>query len=222
MSGTVSMASTSAPASARISSRGRCHSSIEQPSARIDRRTPRHWPAPRRTARRRGHPAAVAPTSSRAVAASSTLRRISRSASSRRDSARRETVEGRLVARRRRDRRARPIRTPVSCDDLVGRVEQQPRRPQVVGQVVAAGLEFSRQATIADQHGIVGGCERHFATLRSARGQPLGPVTAATRQGHSGAFMGVVGRVRRYVLQTQLNTTDAIRLYRSHRAGMSG
>ncbi len=34
--------------------------------------------------------------------------------------------------------------------------------------------------------------------------------------------MGVVGRVRRYVLQTQLNTTDAIRLYRSHRAGMSG
>ena len=76
------------------------------------RRTPRRWPAPRRTARRTPPPSGRRrPASSRAAAASSTLRRISRSASSARDSARRETVEGRLVARRRRDRRTRRGRT---------------------------------------------------------------------------------------------------------------
>ena len=103
-----------------------------------------------------------------------------------------------------------------------GASNNKPRRPQLVGQIVAAGLQFSSQATVTDQHCIVGGCELHCATLRSAGDAPLGPVTAATRQRHSGAFLGVVGRVRRYVLQTQLNTTGAIRLYRSHRAGMSG
>ena len=105
-----------------------------------------------------------------------------------RDSARRETVEGRLVARRRRDRRAGREKSPVSSDDLLRRVEQQPRRPQVVGQVVAARLQFGGQATIADQNGIVGDCERHFATLRSARRR-------ASQSGNGGDTPGTRWRV---------------------------
>ena len=69
-------------------------------------------------------------------------------------------------------------------------------------------------------------CERSSRSSLSARsggpGDPLGPITAATRQRHGGGLQGVMGRVRRYVLQTQLNTTDAIRLYRSHRGGICG
>ncbi len=107
------------------------------------------------------------------------------------DSAGRETVEGRLVARRRRDRRARPEKRGVSSDDLVGRFEQQPCRPQVVGEVMAACLEFGRQTAIGDQHGIVGELRTpRSATATISPGQPLGPITAATRQRHGGASAG--------------------------------
>ncbi len=102
-------------------------------------------------------------------------------------SARRETVEGCLITRRRSDCRARLIEGPVSCDDLLWRVKQQARRPQVVGQVVAPRLQFRCQAAIADQHGIVGGCERHLATLRSVRN--------AYRSGNGGDTPGTRRRV---------------------------
>ena len=45
--------------------------------------------------------------------------------------------------------------------DLLRRVYQQPRRPQRIGQIVAARLEFGRQAAVGDQHGILGHGESH-------------------------------------------------------------
>ena len=76
---------------------------------------------------------------------------------------------------------------------LQGCIEEQPGRPEIVGKVVSAGLQLGRQAAVADQHGIVGQGEHHGVTLRLFLGCPLGPITAATRQGHGGAFRGAAG-----------------------------
>ncbi len=68
--------------------------------------------------------------------------------------ARREPFEGSLVAGRRGDLRAGAEVRGMHRGDLVRGIRQQPRRPQRVGQVVAARLEFGGQATVADQHGM--------------------------------------------------------------------
>ena len=127
------------------------------------------------------------------------------------DSALSEPVEGRLIARGRGDRSSRAEERAVHGDNLLRCIDQQPCRPEIVGQIVAASLQFGRQAAVCDQHGIVGRSEHHVANstatlaaaLRASADRPgagtLGPITAATRQGHSGGFRGVTGRVRRYV-----------------------
>ena len=126
------------------------------------------------------------------------------------DSALSETVEGRLVARGRGESSAGPEERAVHGDDLLRRIDQQPRRPQVVRQIVAAGLQFGRQATVARSARYRGAAAnttsqtlRHaallFAQALSAGAGTLGPITAATRQGHGGAFRGLRGAVRRYV-----------------------
>ncbi len=148
------------------------------------------------------------------------------------DSALGEPVKGRLIAGGGRDGRARAEERAVYGDNLLRRVDQQPCRPQIVRQIVAAGLQFGRQATIGDQDGIVGRSEHHVANSTAKRRllfaqahfgrRGLGPITAATRQGHSGGSGGLRGESGDMLARTQINTTDAIRLYRSHRAGTYG
>jgi hypothetical protein len=81
------------------------------------------------------------------------------------DSARGEPVEGRLVAGRGGDHRSGGKESSVYGLDVPGSVDEKSRRPQDIGNVVPTRLEFSGQAAIADQHGIVGHGERHNATV---------------------------------------------------------
>ena len=114
------------------------------------------WPAPRRSPTDAATHRPSPPASSRATAASFTLRAsVARRHSGRFRRRNRRTMPGNWPSSRSPPRLEK---CSVSSDDLVRRVEQ-PRRPQVVGQVVAC-FEFGGKATIADQNGIVGDCER--------------------------------------------------------------
>ncbi len=66
-----------------------------------------------------------------------------------------EAGEGRLVARGGGDDRSRLEERAVRRDDLAGRVEQQPRRPQRVGEVVSPGLQLGGQPAVAHHESTV-------------------------------------------------------------------
>jgi hypothetical protein len=68
----------------------------------------------------------------------------------------------------------------VRRDDRAGLVQQQARRPQVVGQVVSGGLQQGRQAAVEDDDTIAHGV-RQVGLLGAARG-PHGSILA-TRVG---------------------------------------
>ena len=61
-----------------------------------------------------------------------------------------EAVDRRLVAGRRRDLRPGPEVGEVGVLDRRRVGQQQARRPEPVGQVVAAGLELGREAAVED------------------------------------------------------------------------
>ena len=114
----------------------------------------------------------------------------------------RETVERGLIARRGGEHRSGAKERDVNGHNLVGCVNEQPRRPERIREIVAAGLQFGGQAAVTDQHGIVGQCEYHGVTLRPV-------VRAASRSDNGGdtprtqsCVPGGDGGVRRYVLRT--------------------
>ena len=67
------------------------------------------------------------------------------------DSALSETVEGGLITRCGGDLGTRREEGLVDCDDLLGRVHQQPCRPQIVGKIVAPCLKLSGQTAVGDE-----------------------------------------------------------------------
>ena len=97
-----------------------------------------------------------------------------------------EPLERGLVARGRGDRGARSEECPVHGQDLVGPVEEQPRRPQRIGQVVAARFQRAGHAAIADQH----------RAARAGKGHDRDDTTPAAEAWPSWWSPGAGGRYR--------------------------
>ena len=95
-------------------------------------------------------PGLVGDTASRARRASSTLGGDGRQRGRAVEPGRREALDRRLVAGRRRDLRAGPEVVEVDGLDRVGIGHQQARRPEPVGQVEAARLELGGEPAVED------------------------------------------------------------------------
>ena len=129
------------------------------------------------------------------------------------DAALGEAVEGGLITGRGGDPGAGGEERLVHRDDVLGRIHQQPGRPQVVGQIVTAGLQFGGQAAVSDQHGILKFEHHHGVTLRALAGcgdnsgdTPGARWCVTHRHRPSQALCSPHGFTR------GLNTTGAIRL----------
>lgn len=137
-----------------------------RPTGRSVRGIPSRRPAPRRTVRPR--PRRAGPEFARAGLVPRGLREVDAAAQQpvgfpTIQSARRETLERRLVAGRRRDRGPGAKVGGVDGDDLAWGVREQPGRPQPIGQVMAARFQLGGQAAI-EQHGSAGPPQAHGQT----------------------------------------------------------
>ena len=149
--GIVSSASTSAPASARISSRGRCQSRSSRRSARSRRGTPIRRPVPRRRGRRTPRPSAAPPDARRGVRGlpGQSHRSPQQHFGLRAVQAQLlEALERRLVGRGDRDLGARPEVLGVRGGDRRRVVRQQPGRPQLRAEVVTVCLQQGREPAV--------------------------------------------------------------------------